>query len=331
VGKTTIEWTSTTGLDGTLHPGYTFNPWWGCQRVSPGCENCYAEAWDKRWGESHWGPGSPYKLQSEKYWAEPLKWNRKAEKLGVRLKVFCASMADVFDNGAPPEQRVRLWKLIRATPWLDWLLLTKRPDNFALYLPWVPCPTDVCKYASLSGVMCPDDSACGDAEHIFCDIQDQVGRDVDCLHPRDANRLHEDETRLDIVNTLAPWLNVWLGVTCENQKYADLRIPLLLQTPAAVRFISVEPQLEAVDLSPWLPPLGPAVPGRPGQAMLHQVICGSESGPGARPFDEAWARSLRDQCAAADVAFFLKQRLDERGRKVSLPLLDGRQHMEQPR
>lgn len=107
---------------------HTFNPWWGCTKVSPGCTNCYAEAWDKRTGGNHWR--GAHRFFGEKHWREPLKWNRDAKELGVRRRVFCASMADVFED-APglKEQRARLWKLIEATPYLDWLLLTKRPEN----------------------------------------------------------------------------------------------------------------------------------------------------------------------------------------------------------
>lgn len=326
MGDTTIEWTSTTGPDGTLHGGMTFNPWRGCEKISPGCKNCYAEAFDKRWGESHWGPGHSYALNSDKYWAEPLKWNRKAEKLGVRLKVFCASMADVFDKGAPFELRVRLWKLIRSTPHLDWLLLTKRPENFELYLPWVPCPTDVCKYSALSGITCPGDNCGAD-----CDIEDGIGRSHDGAMPDSEYRLLGERTELAIHNTMAPWQNVWLGVTAEDQKHANLRIPRLLATPAAVRFVSYEPALEQVDFSSYLKLPEQPTPRQMGSVpRLNWIICGAESGQKARPFDEAWARSVRDQCAAAGVPYFFKQKV-EGLLKIGRPFLDGRQHVEQPR
>jgi hypothetical protein len=103
-----------------------------------------------------------------------------------------------------------------------------------------------------------------------------------------------------------PKRHIWLGVSVESQKYADERIPLLLQTPAAVRFLSVEPMLEAVDLRS----IG-ASQGSPyfdtSLSQLHWVICGGESGPGARPFNLAWAESLLEQCKAAGVPFFMKQ------------------------
>lgn len=126
----------TTGIKWTDH---TFNPWWGCAKVSSGCQLCYAETFDKRTGGAHWGYSSegrnPLKYFGDKHWREPLKWNRDAEKAGERRKVFCASMADVFDDHADPAVRSRLWQLIRDTPHLDWQLLTKRPENITAMLP----------------------------------------------------------------------------------------------------------------------------------------------------------------------------------------------------
>lgn len=115
---------------------HTFNPWIGCSKVSPGCDNCYAEALDRRKLHdvvTHWGPGVPRKIMSDDYWQSPLQWNKRAAVGGERYRVFCASMADVFDKEAPAGQRERLWALVRQTPSLDWLLLTKRP--IPKYLP----------------------------------------------------------------------------------------------------------------------------------------------------------------------------------------------------
>ena len=114
---------------------HTFNPVWGCTKVGPGCTQCYAEALDRRTGGDHWGPGKPRRRTSEKNWNEPRRWNRQAEKTGVRPKIFCASMADVFDNEWPSEWRTDLWALIRETPNLCWLLLTKRSGNVPKMLP----------------------------------------------------------------------------------------------------------------------------------------------------------------------------------------------------
>jgi protein gp37 len=117
---------------------HTFNSWIGCTKVSPGCKYCYAASMDARNLQddiSHWGPGAPRKLLSDGYWKEPLKWNKDAAESGRRVRVFCSSLADVFDPEGPTDQRERLWKLIKATPHLDWLLLTKRPENVAGMLP----------------------------------------------------------------------------------------------------------------------------------------------------------------------------------------------------
>jgi protein gp37 len=121
-----------TGIAWTDH---TFNPWWGCTKVSPGCDNCYAETFDKRLGGGHWGKGVPRREFSDKHWAEPLKWNADAAKAGRLAKVFCASMADVMDDEAPIGARERLWALVDATPNLFWQLLTKRPHRYVRYLP----------------------------------------------------------------------------------------------------------------------------------------------------------------------------------------------------
>ncbi len=121
-----IEWTH-----------HTFNPWWGCAKVSPGCDNCYAERDANRFSPttSLWGPGAERRVFGDKHWAEPLKWNRKAAAAGTRARVFCASMADVFDKNAPAGARERLFALIKETPHLDWLILTKRIGNAPAMLP----------------------------------------------------------------------------------------------------------------------------------------------------------------------------------------------------
>ena len=224
---------------------HTFNPWWGCARVSKGCEHCYAETFAKRTGHDVWGKGGERRFFGDGHWAEPLKWDRKAAEAGVRARVFCASMADVFeDHPALPPHRDRLWELIDATPHLDWLLLTKRPENMA------------------------DMAPCAGA------------------WPR----------------------NIWAGTTVEDQDAADKRIPILLDVPAAVRFLSCEPLLGPVDLKLADDYLTPATGTRSDWGpSLDWVIAGGESGPGARLMHPDWARTLRDQCVEAGVAFFFKQ------------------------
>jgi len=124
--NSSIEWTH-----------HTFNPWWGCTKVSPACDHCYAETWAKRVGQAVWGKESPRRFFSDKHWTEPIRWNADAVADGERRRVFCASMADVFESRAELNPwRIRLWELIEATPMLDWLLLTKRPQNIGKMVPW---------------------------------------------------------------------------------------------------------------------------------------------------------------------------------------------------
>lgn len=222
-----IEWTH-----------HTFNPWWGCTKVSPGCKHCYAEAWARRVGSNVWGAGAPRRELSDSYWQQPLAWNEEARRRKARTRVFCASMADVFEDRRDlDEKRKRLWPLIQATPWLDWLLLTKRPENVLRLAPW--------------GNHWPD--------------------------------------------------NVWTGTTTENQHWLEKRIDCLLAIPAAVHFISAEPLLGPLDLSPWV------ARARYGVPFVDWVIAGGESGPKARPMNPEWAQSLRDQCREAGIAFLFKQ------------------------
>lgn len=236
MAETSIQWAD-----------YTFNPWIGCQRVSPGCEHCYAEARDHHWrpGRERWGPKAPRERTSPENWKQPLKWNRAALKAGVRKRVFCASLADVFEDRLELiAWREDLFGLIAATPALDWLLLTKRPENIARLWPEMK--------------RSPDNSAY-----------------IPCWEPSAEH-----------------WPNLWLGTTVEDQQRANERIPHLIASPAAVRFLSCEPLLGPLDLSKWMDEdeLGFV------NSEIDWVIVGGESGPGARPFDLAWARSLVWQC-----------------------------------
>ena len=121
-----IEWTD-----------HTFNPWWGCTKVSPACDHCYAEAWAKRVGLDIWSAGRPRRFLSDAYWRQPQRWNAAAEESGRPARVFCASMADVFEwKQGLSRWRERLWRLIEDTPFLDWLLLTKRPHLVRRLAPW---------------------------------------------------------------------------------------------------------------------------------------------------------------------------------------------------
>lgn len=123
--KTLIAWTD-----------HTFNIVWGCVKVSPGCKHCYAEALATRRGGNYWGPKTSRRILSENHWKQPMAWNRHAEKAGVVRRVFCGSMCDVFEaHEQTNAQRQRLWDIIRQTPWVDWQLLTKRPENIWQFLP----------------------------------------------------------------------------------------------------------------------------------------------------------------------------------------------------
>jgi protein gp37 len=128
--NSSIEWTD-----------HTFNPWWGCTKVSPGCDRCYAETLGHRFGV-RWGPLEARREPSFSYWDQPLRWNAKAERDGVRRRVFCASMADVFDTAGPVAAREWLFEVIEETPHLDWLLLTKRIGNATKMMPerWLKDP-----------------------------------------------------------------------------------------------------------------------------------------------------------------------------------------------
>jgi protein gp37 len=124
--NSSIEWTH-----------HTFNPWWGCAKVSPGCAHCYAETLTRRFGGAIWGRTGERRLFNERHWSEPQRWNSKAEQSGTRCRVFCASMADVFeDRRELDRERLKLWALIERTKSLDWLLLTKRPDVALRLNPW---------------------------------------------------------------------------------------------------------------------------------------------------------------------------------------------------
>jgi protein gp37 len=256
-----------TGIEWTHH---TFNPWRGCTKVSPGCQHCYAETMSKRnpavLGE--WGPQGQRAIAAESYWRQPHKWNRAAQEAGERRRVFCGSLMDwLEDRPELDEPRAHLFKTISETPHLDWLLLTKRPQNWHALLQ----------------------------------------RAYECA-VRAGNT--------DLSLWIDTWLhgsyppNVWVGTSVENQQRADERIPLLLDIPARVRFLSCEPLLGPVDISRWLRSRQMSSSNSAMYrdfARIDWVIAGGESGPHARPMHPQWARSLRDECQQADVPFFFKQ------------------------
>lgn len=277
MGVTSIEWTSTVYLDGSVTPGRTWNPVRGCSRVSEGCRHCYAERIAARYaggkvilpgGREQTAPfyGFAEATASGPRWTgrvelipekldEPLRWKKPA-------RIFVNSMSDLFHEKLANLEIAAVFGVMAAAPQHTFQVLTKRPARMRSWFEWVGA---------------------------------------------------------DGLARIIPWPlpNVWAGVSVEDQATADERIPLLLQTPAAVRFVSYEPALSGVDFEPWLGKC-PACNGtgcKPGRgfgagcagAGLSWLIVGGESGPKARLFDLAWARSTIAACKATGVPVFYKQ------------------------
>ena len=280
--NTKIEWAD-----------HTFNPWVGCTKVSPDCDHCYAEGWAKRSGMVQWGTHADRRRTSEANWRLPIKWNAQAGRLGVRYRVFCASLADVFDNEVPDKWRADLFELIEATPHLDWLLLTKRIGNVrpmmaevAHRLFWMDrldtgaLPPNVW----LGATICNQEEADRDIPKLlavpaakrFLSMEPLLG-EVDLRH------LNKDR-EVDEVDCLQP--DTW---EAEIARWRDTDE-------------GWEEQFEdhyGVDLSSRLS--GPMHPG------VDWVIVGGESGHGARPMHPDWVTGLRDQCLATGTPFLFKQ------------------------
>lgn len=297
-----IEWTD-----------HTFNPWRGCTKVAAGCANCYAERDAKRFPDKLgiWGDDGTRVVAAESTWKQPKTWNDAAAKASVRARVFCASLADwaedwqgpIMLSGKDPvycgkdfrashgttnpratldDVRRRLFALIDATPHLDWLLLTKRPENIQRF--WKPW---------------------------------KISQE---LYEATAPAISDDLKRQWNYRS-----NVWLGTSIATQEDADRNIPELLKCRnlAPVLFVSAEPLLGPVDLrkvpnpDAYFKQTGRtgvvSEPNEPDDYVywtskaIDWLICGGESGHGARPMHPDWARSLRDQCTAAGVPFFFKQ------------------------
>jgi protein gp37 len=218
---------------------HTFNPWWGCTKVDAACENCYAEQVAARF-QIGWGPKAEPRFFGLHHWNDPIRWNSAAEATGKRARVFSGSMCDIFEIRDAPlgarmdHARIVLFGTIENTPALDWLLLTKRPENLRSLLPF---------------------------------------------------RWQRQ-----------PLTNVWLGITAVTQQQLEERAALLGKIPAKLRFLSLEPLIQDVDVSRAIKQYG-----------IGWVIVGGESGPHARPFNTEWARSIVRQCRAAGVPCFVKQ------------------------
>lgn len=269
MGETTnIGWVRNT--DGSK--GATINFWIGCTKVSEACDNCYAEALNERFGWAPgWGAGVPRYYRIENAAKEAFKLQRKAIKLGIRIRVFSNSLSDVFDNEVSEERRHQVMAVISLTPNLDWLILTKRPKVARDFLGADP------------------------ADGLY-----------EAMNAHAGELMHWDKMpeRSDW-----PMKNLWLGTTVENQAMADLRLPILLDTPAAIHFVSIEPLLGRIDLY------------RGGFSFLHRlrspagrqykpldwVIIGGESGPDARDSNLDLHREVISQCQAFGVPVFEKQ------------------------
>lgn len=247
-----------------------WNPLTGCDPVSEGCENCYARRMAYRLKVRCGYPAdNPFRVT-----LHPQRLDQPLRQRKPR-RIFVCSMGDLFHEDVPEKFLYDVWDVMVLNRQHTFLVLTKRPARMKNFIERVMA--NRMDYAYTLG-----------------------------------NTPEGTETRKWAQK---PVQNIWLGVTAENQQTADKRIPILLQIPAAVRFVSVEPMLGPVDLERWLPiewsEVGETwIEAFPGKhcydTRLHWVICGGETGPGARPMHPDWARSLRDQCQATGVPFFLK-------------------------
>lgn len=292
MGKTSIEWTDLSWP--------VIN---GCRRVSPGCENCYAERLTatrlrqtpKYKGLAVYGQNGPRWTGATRLWAPALTEPLRIKKA---YRIFVCDMGDLFFEANSNEEIAAVFGVMAACPRHTFQVLTKRPKRMLEWFDWLA-----------------DESA---NEH------GPSASEICCIHACNHCAF------IDYIRTAWPLPNVWLGVSVENQKYADERIPLLLRAPARTRFLSCEPLLGPLDISIWLH--RGVIEAKPGDAdydAIEWIICGGESGPGTRPMDIEWARALRDQCVGAGVPFHFKQHGGVR-KKAAGRVLDGRTWDEFP-
>ena len=342
MAETSIGWTDA-----------TWNPVVGCARVSAGCKHCYAETMAARQVLMSRAQGrrSPYLPVVDE---QRRRWNRRAVFLPERLaeplswrkpsRVFVNSMSDLFHEDITFEQVAAVFGVMAATPRHTYQVLTKRPERMVEFFEHVfgleDTENTINREAIERGWVIWDGNAprCGWPKN---------ARPIDYAH------LYAAAPNPATLCKRLPWVwplpNVWLGVSVEDQRAADKRIPLLLQAPAVVRFISAEPLLGALELGALmgvpagaegegadyynaLRGFGFFSDGEPAASRgerLDWVITGGESGPGARPMDPNWARSLRDQCEEAGVPFFFKQWGGPNKKKAGR-VLDGRTHDAMP-
>jgi protein gp37 len=308
---TSIEWTR--NEDGSQ--GSTWNPIRGCSRISPGCGGggsfsgtanqkggCYAESIASRFS----GPGQPFEGFATMTPNGP-RWTGKVSLIPTLLDAplrkrkpttWFISMSDLFHESLTNKEIAAVFGIMAAAHWHRFQVLTKRSARLPEWFAWID------KRAEDGLRLFPEDSREWRVRQLF--TATLGGLDVDM--PRGASP-HDGP------DPSWPLQNVWLGVSIESPKFKS-RIDDLRACPAAIKFLSLEPLLEPL--------------GKLDLTGIDQCIVGAESGHGARPMFDDWVREIRDQCTAQGVAFFYKQRLDGRGHKVSLPLLDGRQWTQMP-
>lgn len=331
-----IEWTD-----------HTFNPWIGCTKVSPGCAHCYAETlMDTRRGRAQWGKGKPRVRTVASTWNEPRKWNRKLENQWVctcgfdenyvstplqcpkckervptqkRQRVFCASLCDVFDDEVPIEWLADLLALIDDCKNLDWLLLTKRPENIASRMD-----------AAMHGNFDPECTFAEHMPHVWLGTSVENQRTANHRIPellaiQCSVRFLSCEPLLEPVDlgiALEPWDECGnCGADFDYSPEREDVCPSCHKPNCMSTGFGTALRTEYQNAGGHV-----EVPDGPG---IHWIICGGESGPGARPMDPAWARSLRDQATAAGVAFHFKQ-WGGVNKKAAGRELDGRTWDELP-
>jgi protein gp37 len=251
----------------------TWNPVTGCTEVSPGCDHCYAKTFAERWRGTpghYFERGFDVQLRPDKL-DQPLRWRKPR-------KIFVNSMSDLFHDAVPDDYIARVFAVMAYSYWHTFQILTKRHGRMRSLL------------------SSPEFIELFDRE--FCKIPDWNDRYPDLEFVPAGHNDH-------LMN--GPLTNVWGGVSAEDQKRADLRIPALIETPLAIRFVSAEPLLGPIQMDNWLAMYPENEDGEQYPGDLDWVIVGGESGRGARPMHTDWARSLRDQCVEAGVAFLFKQ------------------------
>lgn len=324
--KTQIEWTDATWTPIRARRRDTGKVGVHCEKVSPACKNCYADRLNRRNLPDH-GTGLEFTILNrpkvemfvdENILIQPLRWKRPR-------KIFVCSQTDLFGEFVSDEMIDRVFAVMAlCQEQHTFQVLTKRPERMEAYLR---------------------------GSEKMPDLHAPAGARYRIRQQMEMNRFPKwpaNGRSYPLFFAKWPLHNVWLGVTAENQEWADKRIPLLLNTPAAKRFVSVEPMLGQVDLNTTpMPPGCTPVNGAtawdlrgclpkwqtlPMRAKLRDgidwVIVGGESGPGARPMHPDWVRSIRDQCVAAGVAFFLKQwgEWAPRGpESMGYPVVDGKE------